>query len=89
MTKPILEGVFRETDEVIAIDVTADDYMELYAEYFCEWVDGVVSKKASVNLQHMFLWQYVDFLIRAYLEQTELGMILSAPFVMKLDVIPS
>jgi Uma2 family endonuclease len=70
--------------EIIAMDVSEEDYMELYAGDFCEWVDGVVIKMSPVSGKHDDLTGYLRELFRAYFALKPIGKTRSAPFVMRL-----
>jgi Uma2 family endonuclease len=71
--------------EIIAMDVSEDEYMERYAENFCEWVDGVVIKKSAITLKHDDMTSYLRELLRAYLALKPVGRIIGAPFVMRFQ----
>jgi Uma2 family endonuclease len=70
--------------EIIAMDVSEDEYMELYAENFCEWVDGVVIKMSPVSLKHDQLIDYLRDLLKAYFALKPIGQVIGAPFVMRI-----
>jgi Uma2 family endonuclease len=70
--------------EIIAMDVSEAEYMELYAENFCEWVDGVVIKMSPVSLKHDQLIDYLRDLLKAYFALKPIGQIIGAPFVMRI-----
>jgi Uma2 family endonuclease len=69
---------------MIALNVPADVYMEKYAEYFCEWVEGVVYRMSPVSGSHDKLSRYLSRLIEGYLSIRQIGELRAAPFVMKL-----
>ena len=71
--------------EVVATNVSADEYLEKYAADYCEWVGGVVIRMSPVGLKHNDLTDYLRDLARAYFSSRPLGKILSQPFVMRLD----
>ena len=70
--------------EIIALDVSEDEYMERYAENFCEWVDGVVIKMSPVSLKHDQLIDYLRDLLKAYFALKPIGQVVGAPFVMRI-----
>lgn len=70
--------------EIIAMDVSEDEYMERYAENFCEWVDGVVIKMSPVSLKHDQLIDYLRDLLKAYFALKPIGQVIGAPFVMRI-----
>ena len=72
-------------ENVLARDVSFEDYLERYAADYCEWVDGVVIKMAPIHEQHDALTTYIRNLLDVYLGLRPIGRARSAPFVMKLD----
>jgi Uma2 family endonuclease len=70
--------------EIIAADVSAEEYLAQYAETCHEWVRGAVIKMTPVSLQHVRLTQYLLHLLNAYFAHP-IGTVLDAPFVMRLD----
>jgi Uma2 family endonuclease len=75
--------------EVVAVDVSASQYMEQYAENFHEWVQGVVIKMSPVSAKHDDLTGYLRELLRAYFALHPIGIVRSAPFVMRLEEVGS
>ncbi len=73
---------------VIALDVSLDEYMEVYAAQHCEWVEGVVIKVSPSKLEHVRLIQYFVMLINAYLEIKPVGTLVVQPFVIRLPEFP-
>jgi Uma2 family endonuclease len=74
---------------VIAVDVSIDDYMEHYAAYFCEYVEGVVIKMLPHSIPHDQLMYFLRLLITAYFELRPIGRIIGQPFVMRLPAFPN
>lgn len=72
-------------DEVIAIGVTFDEYMEKYAHDFAEYVDGVVIKMSPVHRKHDASSRFLDNLFEAYLFLLGGGVLLRDPMVMKME----
>lgn len=70
--------------EVVATDVSFEDYMEHYAADFHEWVRGTVIKMSPVHELHDIIGRYITRLLEAYLELKAIGLIRIAPFVMKI-----
>lgn len=70
-------------EEFLARDVSFDEYMEKYAESFAEWVYGDVVKMPPVTDVHDDLFQFLLLLLRHYLDETNIGLLRAAPFVMK------
>ncbi len=46
--------------QIIATGVSEAEYMERYAEQFCEWVDGNVIKMSPVHERHDKLAHFVE-----------------------------
>jgi len=74
---------------IVATDVSADDYMEHYAEQRCEWVKGVVYQVAPATLSHNLIIDYLYDLLRYYFRNTHIGKVVRSPFVMRLDDVES
>lgn len=70
--------------EVIAVNVTDQEYMAQYAAHFCEWVDGVVIKMPPASLTHDDLTGVLREFLRAYLALRPIGQVRAAPIVMRL-----
>jgi Uma2 family endonuclease len=78
-------GVAKREGQIIATDVSFEDYMAHYAANFCEWVDGVVIKMSPVSKNHAQLTFYLQMLLNTYFGLRTIGDVIAAPFVMKLD----
>jgi Uma2 family endonuclease len=70
--------------KIVALNVSAEDYMEKYAEHFYEWREGVVYKISPVSAKHDDIAGYLRELFRSYFVLRAIGTVKSAPFVMKL-----
>jgi Uma2 family endonuclease len=77
------------TGNVIAVDVSLEDYMAQYAAEHCEWVEGVVIKMSPAELQHNAIIYYLYQLLTAYFELKAIGRIIGQPFVMRLEAFPN
>ncbi|MBN1965507.1 MAG: Uma2 family endonuclease [Anaerolineae bacterium] len=75
--------------QIIALDVSAEDYLEQYAEHHYEWVKGVVVKMAPVSAKHDDLTGYLRELFRAYFALHPIGIVRSEPFVLRIETTPS
>jgi len=75
--------------DVVATDVSLEDYMEHYAEQSCEWVEGVVIKMAATTLKHDVLSYYLRQCFTAYFELRPIGQLRSQPFVMRPPAFPN
>lgn len=74
--------------EIIATDVSLEDYMEHYADEHCEWVEGVVIRVSLGELKHNRLIYYLITLLEAYFELRPLGQVIGQPFVLRLAAFP-
>ncbi|HLA44652.1 MAG TPA: hypothetical protein VJZ27_14505, partial [Aggregatilineales bacterium] len=75
--------------DIVAVGVSADEYMEQYAADFYEWVNEVVIKMSPVSFRHDSISGYLREVLRVYFSFNPIGRVVSAPFVMRLDVIAS
>ncbi len=73
---------------IIAKDVSIDDYMEKYAQFHCEYVEGYVVYMAPSSIGHVDLFQYLLYLFGAFFELRPIGRVISQPFVMKTPAFP-
>lgn len=78
-------GLVEREGQIIATNVSFEDYMELYAANFCEWVNGVVIKMSPVSKSHARMTYYLQTLLTTYFNLRPIGDVIDAPFVMKLD----
>jgi Uma2 family endonuclease len=74
--------------EIVATNVSLDDYMEHYAAQHCEWVEGVVIKMSG-SLKHNDLNDYLRELLRIYFALRVIGRVISQPFMMRLPAFPN
>ena len=75
------------TGEIVATDVSFEDYLEKYAADFCEWIDGTVEKMSPIHDKHDLLTRYLALFFEAYFDLRPIGCIRQAPFVMRLPTI--
>jgi len=71
-------------ENTLAQDVTFEEYMAVYAAYYSEWVEGVVIKLSPVARKHDVLFQFLIHLLRVYCNRTKAGLLMTAPFVMRI-----
>lgn len=71
--------------QLIATDVSWDEYMERYAADFAEWVNGAIINMTPVRFKHNQISLFLVDLFRQYLSRMGGGEVLHAPFVMKLS----
>ena len=70
---------------IIAHNVSFEEYMEHYAEQFAEWVEGMVIKLSPAALIHIKITQFLIILFSFYLKRMSVAYLLQAPFVMRLQ----
>jgi Uma2 family endonuclease len=71
--------------EIIAKNISEEEYMEQYAEQFCEWINGVVIKMSPVHLDHDALFRFLIRLFEMYFALKPVGQFVVAPFVMRMN----
>jgi Uma2 family endonuclease len=76
--KPAIYG------EVLARDVSFENYMRDYAADHAEWVEGVVIKLSPVTGKHDIFSEFLMTLLKFYLEETKVGIMRHDPFVMRV-----
>jgi len=75
--------------EIIATDVSLEDYLEHYAADFCEWVEGNIITMSPVYEDHDALSFYLALLLATFFELKPIGTVRHAPFVMRLAAFPT
>jgi Uma2 family endonuclease len=70
------------SEQVVAVGISAEDYMARFAGDYCEWIAGVVIKMPA-NEVHDRLFRYLLVLLNAYLDLRPIGQLRQAPFVMR------
>jgi Uma2 family endonuclease len=71
--------------EIIATNITAEDYLAEYAETFHEWVRGTVIQMSPVSERHDLLAIYLRLILDTYFDLRPIGRARNAPFVMRLE----
>jgi len=70
--------------------MTYEEFLEWCDEgVHAEWVDGEVILMSPVSMKHQLLVSFLAALLQHFVEAKELGLILTAPFQMKISVRPS
>lgn len=70
--------------------MTFEEFLEWTDEHtFAEWVDGEVIVMSPVSVTHQDIADFLAALLRLFAEAKGLGRVLTAPFLMKLDIRPS
>jgi Uma2 family endonuclease len=72
------------SDEILATEVSFEDFLEKFAGIHCELVGGVVYKMSPAGLQHNDIQNYGYMVFSAYFELKPIGRIISQPFTLKL-----
>ena len=75
--------------EIVAENLTEQQFMEQYIDHHAEWVRGYVIKMSPVQAYHDRMNRYLEFLLSTYLAYRPIGVLFQDPFVMRLrpDVI--
>jgi Uma2 family endonuclease len=72
-------------ENVLAKAVTFETFMEYFADRYTEWLpEGIVIKLSPVTRKHDMLFQFLIQLFRVYLDATKAGLLMTAPFVMRV-----
>lgn len=71
-------------ENVVARGVTFEAYMHDFAADFTEWVQGDVIKMSPVAEEHDGLFRFLIRLLDGYFDETGIGILRVAPFVMKI-----
>lgn len=75
--------------QIVATDVSVEDYLENYAAQGMELVEGVVIKMPPIGLRHEEIRDYLRDLFRAYFSLKQIGRVFGEPFVMRLPAFPN
>jgi len=71
------------TGEIVAKNVSYEDFLRGYDGQHVEWVQGRVIKMSPVDERHDALSRFLDNLLQVYLELTGGGRVLQDPMVMR------
>lgn len=66
-----------------------EEFLAWYDGSHAEWVDGEVILMSPVSTRHQLLVSFLAALIQLWTEHRQLGLVLTAPFQMKLSLRPS
>jgi Uma2 family endonuclease len=88
-TQPDHKLSVSDLERIIAHDVSLEVYMEQHSAYFREWIEGAVIDVSPTTWQHSQIVYYLQQLIKAYFELRPIGVVSSAPFVMRLETFPN
>lgn len=81
-------GIDLPDQNIIALNVTLEDYLEHYAADHCEWVEGMVIKMSPGSMKHNALIYFLYRLLEAYFEIRPIGKVVGQPFVLRLPAFP-
>jgi Uma2 family endonuclease len=79
--EPIVEF---EPAQIVATNISEDEYMRQFAGSGHEWVNGVVIKMSPVTLLHFKIVQYLSNLLQIYFVLRPIGQVLGEPYVLKI-----
>lgn len=66
---------------------TFEEYLEQSSDTRqCEWVDGEIITMPGASFEHQDLSGFLSSIMRAFVLQKELGVVLYSPFAMKLEL---
>jgi Uma2 family endonuclease len=71
-------------EDIIATDVSFEDYLEHHAEHHREWMQGVVVKTVAIIERHDELYSFLRKMLEAYFAFNPIADVRGEPFVMKL-----
>lgn len=64
--------------------ISFEEFLVKYDGQFAEWIDGEVIKTMSASFRHQDLCDFLISILRVFVEENDLGKIITAPLVMKL-----
>jgi Uma2 family endonuclease len=66
--------------------ITFEEYLEQSSDtHICEWVDGDIIIMPGASFEHQDISGFLLMIMRFFVSQNDLGIILSSPFAMKLE----
>ena len=77
----------KEPGATIATGISEEEYLDQYAEHFCEWINGTVIRIAPETLRHGDTVGYLMMLLDAYRELNPLVQVIGWAFPMRLPVL--
>lgn len=72
----------------VMVVLSYEDFLERFVGLHAEWVDGKVIQMTPVSIKHQMITQFLVKLLDEYATANQLGIVLSAPFQMRLLVPP-
>ncbi|MDX2140015.1 MAG: Uma2 family endonuclease [Chloroflexota bacterium] len=83
------DSVVRISGDIIATDVSYDDFIAGYDEMHVEWVNGAVIQMPAIDEKHDAFAAFLRMFFDGFLELTTGGRVLGDPVLMKLENVPS
>jgi len=71
--------------QVVAVNASHEDYLEHFAQDYCEYIEGMVIRMPPAGLTHNDLVYLLRVWLDSYLEVVPLGRVLQQPFPMILE----
>ena len=84
MLEVIAENITSTAQFTSRQHISFEDFLVEYDGQFAEWIDGEVIKTMSASFKHQDLCDFLIAILRAFVEENDLGVIITAPLVMKL-----
>jgi Uma2 family endonuclease len=75
----------REPGALIATGISEAEYLDKYAEHFCEWLNGNVIRIAPETFRHGETIGYLMFLLEAYFALKPIGQLIGWRFPTRLS----
>lgn len=69
--------------------MTFEEFLDWNGDTYAEWVDGEVILMSPVSSKHQLLAAFLAALLQFFVEANDRGLVLTAPFLMKLAFRPS
>jgi Uma2 family endonuclease len=69
--------------------MTFEEFLDWNGDTYAEWVDGEVILMSPVSSKHQLLAAFLAALLQFFVEANNRGLVLTAPFLMKLAFRPS
>ncbi len=66
--------------------MTEEEYVEWSGDEWSEWVDGEVLIMSPVSLRHALLFTFLHPLVAGFVDQRNMGRVLTEPFQMRLGL---
>lgn len=66
--------------------ISFEDFLVEYDGQFADWIDGevILTSNMSTSFKHQDICDFLIAILRAFVEENDLGIIITAPMIMKL-----